>query len=79
LSGASLLDCRFSGEFKGGDAPYNLTFQGHPEHKKTYTQALMLRRKDVMEKTVFSAGLRSLDDDSDAQLVAKWVVNFLEE
>jgi hypothetical protein len=39
----------------------------------------MLRRKDVMEETVFSAGFRSLDDDPDAQLVAKWVVNFLEE
>ncbi|MCP2729962.1 glutamine amidotransferase-related protein [Limnofasciculus baicalensis] len=55
-----------------------LTFQGHPEHQKTYTQALMVRRKDFMEEAVFSAGLRSLDDDSDAQLVAKWVVNFLE-
>jgi len=68
--------CPYSVVTYGGSV---LTFQGHPEHKKTYTQALMLRRKDVMEETVFSAGLRSLDDDPDAQLVAKWVVNFLEE
>ncbi|HBK99244.1 MAG TPA: GMP synthase [Microcoleaceae bacterium UBA10368] len=68
--------CPYSVVTYGGSV---LTFQGHPEHKKTYTQALMLRRKDVMEETVFSAGFRSLDDDPDAQLVAKWVVNFLEE
>ncbi len=54
-----------------------LTFQGHPEHQKTYTRALMLRRKDVIDEKVLCIGLRSLDNDSDAQLVAKWVVNFL--
>jgi len=67
--------CPYSVVKYGGSV---LTFQGHPEHKKTYTQALMLRRKDAMEEAVLSAGLRSLDDDPDAQLVAKWVVNFLE-
>jgi len=56
-----------------------LTFQGHPEHKKTYTQALMRRRKDVIEERVLSAGLRSLDDNIDAQLIAKWVVNFIQQ
>ncbi|MEM9214162.1 MAG: GMP synthase [Cyanobacteria bacterium P01_F01_bin.150] len=56
-----------------------LTFQGHPEHRKAYTQALMLSRKGVIEEETLLIGLRSLEDEDDAQLIARWVINFLRQ
>ena len=53
------------------------TTQGHPEFRHGYSEALMrLRRGDVIPEDVVDAGLASLVDAADDELVARWIVEF---
>lgn len=56
-----------------------LTVQGHPEFVKGYSKALMEFRKDILGNEKFSAGVASLDEPLDRDIVAKWIVNFIGE
>lgn len=56
-----------------------LTIQGHPEFSKAYTQALMMKRKKMYSNELFEYGLKSLEQTCDAEVFARWIINFLHE
>ena len=56
-----------------------LTFQGHPEFSKEYTQALIEKRFDIIGKDVSTAGIESLKQDVDADTVCSWMVGFIKK
>ncbi|WP_133130274.1 glutamine amidotransferase-related protein [Legionella yabuuchiae] len=53
-----------------------LTIQGHPEFSKTYTKALIEKRKTVLADA-YAPGLTSLELDVHNTIVSRWVINFL--
>ncbi len=56
-----------------------LTFQGHPEFSRDYVQHLMTnRRQDIGEQT-YQQAMESLEQNEDHELVAKWIVNFIQD
>ena len=54
-----------------------LTIQGHPEFSKTYSQALIESRKNILDKECYEQGLQSLQLDKDDVLIAEWITHFL--
>lgn len=54
-----------------------LTFQGHPEFTKSYSEDLMTLRRDVIGEDVYQKGITSLGEDIHAADAARWIVNFL--
>ncbi|NRD74201.1 GMP synthase [Shewanella sp. VB17] len=54
-----------------------LGIQGHPEFSKTYSQDLMNARRDRIPHQRIETGELSLLSPVDAQLVTRWLVNFL--
>jgi len=54
-----------------------LTFQGHPEFTKPYAAELMRLREAMLGPAVFDAGMASLEDETDASLVARWILNWV--
>lgn len=54
-----------------------LTFQGHPEFCKPYSQALMEYREDVLGEEKFSKGMQSLAEETHEAVIARWIINFL--
>jgi len=63
------------GMFQMGDNL--LAIQGHPEFNKDYAEALMRHRQDLLGKTVFSQGIRSLQSPTDETGIAKWMLEFM--
>lgn len=56
-----------------------LTFQGHPEFDRDYVQYLMTKcREDIGEQT-YQQAKASLQQTEDHELVAKWIVNFIQD
>jgi GMP synthase-like glutamine amidotransferase len=56
-----------------------LTFQGHPEFNRDYVQHLMTKcREDIGEQT-YQQAKKSLLQEEDHELVAKWIVNFIQD
>lgn len=53
-----------------------LTFQGHPEFNKDYCRGLMDMRHDQLGRDIYKKGVESLNESTDSELVAKWVVEF---
>jgi GMP synthase-like glutamine amidotransferase len=55
-----------------------LGIQGHPEFEEAYSEALMESRRGTLipEKTV-DEGLASLDQQSDSERLAGWIVDFV--
>jgi GMP synthase-like glutamine amidotransferase len=53
-----------------------LTFQGHPEFSKAYAADLMRMRRELLGEETFREGMASLERESDAALVARWILNF---
>ncbi|CEG58450.1 glutamine amidotransferase-related protein [Legionella fallonii] len=53
------------------------TIQGHPEFTKAYSRALMVSREDTLNEAEFERGVKSLELHEDADLVARWIINFL--
>ena len=54
-----------------------LTFQGHPELEKKYTKALMELREQILGPEIFAAGVKSLEQPIQPQVVTQWMINFL--
>ncbi len=53
-----------------------LAVQGHPEFSKDYAKFLMHRRRPLLG-AAFGPGMRSLDQPTDAGVVAGWIAGFL--
>ena len=58
-------------------ADYILTFQGHPEFSKDYLKYLMNKRRDLIGKEKYNKAVTSLQNNHDSQLVAQWIINFI--
>jgi len=56
-----------------------LTFQGHPEFTKPYAADLMRARAAVLGSELFAEGIASLAYETDATLIARWILNFIAE
>lgn len=56
-----------------------LTFQGHPEFIKGYSENLLNIRREVIGEAVYAAGVDSLQQPLDRERVALWMVNFLRD
>jgi GMP synthase-like glutamine amidotransferase len=54
-----------------------LTFQGHPEFCKSYSRALMDWRLEILGKMVYDNGIDSLNDDTQGDILAQWIVRFI--
>jgi len=54
-----------------------LTFQGHPELEKTYTKALLELREEILGPEIFAAGVKSLEQSIQPQVITNWMINFL--
>lgn len=53
-----------------------LAVQGHPEFTKAYAKFLMHRRRPLLG-AAFDPGMRSLDQSTDADVIAGWIAGFL--
>jgi GMP synthase-like glutamine amidotransferase len=51
--------------------------QGHPEFAKGYSRSLIDWRRQLLGERCADAGLESLAEPTDEQLVASWIVNFI--
>ncbi len=54
-----------------------LAMQAHPEFSKAYAEILMHHRQNLLGKTVFNSGIRSLQSATDETGIAKWVLEFM--
>ncbi|MDH5445064.1 MAG: GMP synthase [Gammaproteobacteria bacterium] len=54
-----------------------LSFQGHPEFSVDYARQSMEGRRELIGEERYQQRLKSLADQTDHLLVAKWIVNFL--
>ena len=76
--GARLIvtsDCCAIGGFVIGDQV--MTLQGHPEFRKAYSRDLMTMRRELLGEAVYSAGVASLDKETDESQAGRWIINFL--
>ena len=55
-----------------------LAFQGHPEFTRAYSRDLIEVRREILGEDTASAGLASLEKCPDGELVAQWIMSFLE-
>ena len=53
-----------------------LTFQGHPEFRKSYSRVLMNMRRDLIGEDVWRVGMASLEKETHGSLVGRWILNF---
>ena len=60
--------------FAVGD--HMLALQGHPEFTKAYAKFLMHKRRPLLG-AAFEPGMRSLDQPTDAAVIAAWIARFL--
>ena len=56
-----------------------LSFQGHPEFTPLYLQRLLGRRRSVIGEEVFSKAIASLNQDTDAAQVGRWLIEFISD
>jgi len=61
------------------NANHILTFQGHPEFSADYLNYLMAKRRDLIGEEKYKKAMESLQYDQDAQLVARWIINFIHQ
>lgn len=54
-----------------------LTFQAHPEFEKAYSKVLMVLREQILGPEIFAAGVKSLDQSIQPQVITNWMINFL--
>lgn len=54
-----------------------LTFQGHPEFDREYARQLLVMRRELLGEAVYQRAIASLEGDIDEQLVAHWIVDFI--
>ncbi len=56
-----------------------LTFQGHPEFVKGYSENLLNIRREIIGEENYHTGMASLGRELDRERVARWMVSFLRE
>lgn len=56
-----------------------LAFQGHPEFCKGYSRALMEMREEILGEEKFTTGMASLQMETQEQIIARWILNFIEK
>lgn len=56
-----------------------LTIQGHPEFSKSYAEALMGFRRELLGEPLYTVGIESLQKGTDELTIAHWMVNFMVE
>ncbi|MBD3647257.1 MAG: DUF1232 domain-containing protein [Pseudomonadales bacterium] len=56
-----------------------LAFQGHPEFCKGYSKALMEMREEILGEEKFTTGMASLTLQTDEEVIARWILNFIEK
>ena len=54
-----------------------LAFQGHPEFSKHNSRTLMNSRRESLGEERYEQGIASLQQDIHADLVARWILNFV--
>ena len=54
-----------------------LTFQGHPEFTREYSNALMEFRRDIIPEDVVNMGQKSLQGRVDRELAFEWISGFI--
>lgn len=54
-----------------------LTLQGHPEFPKAYSRDLMSMRRELLGEATYSAGIASLERETDEGQAGRWIINFL--
>ena len=54
-----------------------LTFQAHPEFEKAYSKVLLVLREQNLGPEIFAAGVKSLDQSIQPQVITNWMINFL--
>ena len=54
-----------------------LTFQAHPEFEKAYSKVLLVLREQNLGPEIFAAGVKSLDQSIQPQVITNWMMNFL--
>ena len=76
-SGARLLaSSKFCPHAAFAVGDHMLAVQGHPEFTKAYAEFLMHKRRPLLG-AAFEPGLRSLDQPTDAGVIAGWIAAFL--
>lgn len=54
-----------------------LSFQGHPEFTKRYSQQLMEKRRQIIGDDKVNQAIGSLAQDTDHEIIAQWILNFI--
>lgn len=54
-----------------------LTFQGHPEFIRSYSENLLNIRREIIGEDIYASGVASLEAPLDRERVGAWMVNFL--
>ena len=54
-----------------------ISFQGHPELTKDYVRALLHNRKNILGQEILKTGLKSLEQQVQPKIIAKWILNFI--
>lgn len=54
-----------------------VSFQGHPEFDRQYTERLLSRRAEVIGEPTYSQGIRSLQQGTDANFIGRLILDFL--
>ena len=69
--------CEFAGLVYGGNAPYALSLQPHPEFKSDFVSDLIsARRGDAYPVDVADSALAKMDNPLDSHRCAKWFADF---
>ena len=55
-----------------------MAMQGHPEFTRDYAADLMSLRREVIGAETVEAGLESLKNTTDEQMVARWILRFFQ-
>ena len=66
--------CPYSAYYIG---EWLISFQGHPELTKDYVRALLHHRENILGQEVLESGLKSLEQQIQPKIIAKWILNFI--
>jgi len=66
--------CPYSAYYIG---EWLISFQGHPELTKDYVRSLLYHRENILGREVLKNGIKSLEQQIQPQIIAKWILNFI--
>lgn len=58
-------------------AQHAISVQGHPEHRKEYTKALIWRRSHIHGPEAIAAALETMTLPTDEDVLGRWIIRFL--